>query len=70
MLSPVSDEEFEDEERSDEDDESDWITPENLKQAKLQMDFGLTEDKAVTVACITTDFAMQVSSSHYFGVNH
>ncbi|XP_054283997.1 RNA-binding protein NOB1-like [Macrosteles quadrilineatus] len=61
VLSPVSDEEYEDKEESEDedDDESDWITPENLHQAKMQMDFGLTEDKAVTVACITTDFAMQ-----------
>uniref|UniRef100_A0A1B6LHL0 RNA-binding protein NOB1 n=1 Tax=Graphocephala atropunctata TaxID=36148 RepID=A0A1B6LHL0_9HEMI len=43
----------------DDDSESDWITPENIRQMKQQMDFGLTEDKPVTVACLTTDFAMQ-----------
>lgn len=63
ILSPVSDEEYESEDYDEEDDDdSDWITPENVKQVKRQMDFGLTEDKKITVGCVTTDFAMQVSS--------
>lgn len=55
--------EEEDEENSDNcDDDSDeggWITPNNINQAKKQMNAQFEEEKDVTVACITTDFAMQ-----------
>lgn len=60
VLRPVSENEYESAESEEEEDDSDWITPENVKQVKQQMDFGTTEDKEVSVACITTDFAMQV----------
>lgn len=50
------------EEQSDEEDnDSDgWINPSNIKSMKKN--FGIDEDvhADVTVACITTDFAMQV----------
>lgn len=53
----------ESDESSDEDSDSDggdWITPGNLQEKKKEMDKGeYFEDKHVTVACITTDFAMQ-----------
>lgn len=61
VLRPVSENEYESAESEEEEDDSDWITPENVKQVKQQMDFGTTEDKEVSVACITTDFAMQVN---------
>lgn len=61
VLRPVSENENESAESEEEEDDSDWITPENVKQVKQQMDFGTTEDKEVSVACITTDFAMQVN---------
>ncbi|KAJ1519900.1 hypothetical protein ONE63_004139 [Megalurothrips usitatus] len=43
----------------DDDDDEGWITPGNIKQAKKQMNAEFEEEKCVTVACITTDFAMQ-----------
>lgn len=59
VLQPLSEEELESEDDGDEDD-ADWITPENVARVKQQMDFGLSEDKEITVGCITTDFSMQV----------
>ncbi|XP_046675409.1 RNA-binding protein NOB1 [Homalodisca vitripennis] len=65
VLQPLSDDEYISEEdndgseEEDDDDDSDWITPENIGKMKQQMNFGLSEDKPVTVACLTTDFAMQ-----------
>lgn len=48
------------EEYSDyESDEEGWITPSNVKEAKKLMNSDNLEEKAVKVACITTDFAMQ-----------
>lgn len=47
------------EETDDDDDDSGWITPSNVKLAKKQVNSKLIEEKQVTVACITTDFAMQ-----------
>lgn len=67
VLRPVSENEYESAE-SEEEDDSDWITPENVKQVKQQMDFGTTEDKEVSVACITTDFAMQVNRQAVFQI--
>lgn len=66
VLRPVSENEYESAESEEEEDDSDWITPENVKQVKQQMDFGTTEDKEVSVACITTDFAMQVNRQAVF----
>lgn len=66
VLRPVSEYEYESAESEEEEDGSDWITPENVKQVKQQMDFGTTEDKEVSVACITTDFAMQVNRQAVF----
>lgn len=51
-----------DSDNSEEDDEGGWITPGNIRQAKKQMNADFEEEKAVRVACITTDFAMQVST--------
>ncbi|XP_025833910.1 RNA-binding protein NOB1 [Agrilus planipennis] len=54
----VSDEENK---REDDDDDDDlgWITPSNIQNAKKQINYTNTEEKEVTVACMTTDFAMQ-----------
>lgn len=60
LIPKVSDEESESEEYSDSDsDGGDWITPGNLAEKKKEMDLGEFEDKAVEVATITSDFAMQ-----------
>lgn len=59
----VSDEEQEEdktnEDDDDDDDEGGWITPSNVKVAKKQVNSELMEEKHVSVACMTTDFAMQ-----------
>lgn len=45
----------------DSDDEDGWITPDNLTQACEEMGGVLEEAaKGLAVACVTTDFAMQV----------
>ncbi|KAJ2949559.1 hypothetical protein O0L34_g15478 [Tuta absoluta] len=49
----------ESEEESESDGEDDWITPGNLSQKKKEIELGEFEEKAVEVACITSDFAMQ-----------
>jgi hypothetical protein len=49
-------------EELDEDDDEGWITPKNFAQKRLEM-FGVDAEKKqehVKVACMTTDFAMQV----------
>ncbi|KAJ8911500.1 hypothetical protein NQ315_014425 [Exocentrus adspersus] len=60
VLSPISqhDEEtsFDDEREGDEDG---WITPSNIQMVKKRINSEFTEDKNVTVACMTSDFAMQ-----------
>ncbi len=46
----------------DDDDDEGWITPKNFAQKRLEM-FGVEANKEreeVKVACMTTDFAMQV----------
>ena len=51
----------------DEDDDSEgWITPENFQQACEEMG-GVLDDlpQCLTVGCITTDFAMQVTISSF-----
>lgn len=47
------------EESDDEDDDGGWITPLNVHLAKKQLNSELMEEKSVSVACMTTDFAMQ-----------
>ena len=46
----------------EEDDDEGWITPENLSAARKAMCNGDMEDVSseISVACMTTDFAMQV----------
>lgn len=56
------DEDEEDDEEEDEEDDEDgggWITPGNIQQVKNSM-AGVTETVTLEVACLTTDFAMQV----------
>lgn len=55
------DEQEEDDSDYDDDDDEGWINPENLEKACSQMG-GVSEEvaKGLTVACVTTDFAMQV----------
>lgn len=51
------------EEEEEDDDDIGWITPENLAEVKIAM--GGARDiieKPPTVACVTSDFAMQVIS--------
>lgn len=52
-----------DSEEDSDDDGAAWITPSNLSRAKKQMNADIEEEKSVKVACITTDFAMQVCVS-------
>lgn len=62
LMVKVDTDEEEDESSEEEDSDSDggeWITPGNLAEKKKEMDMGEFEDKAVEVACITSDFAMQ-----------
>ena len=57
----VEDEETveEEEEEEEEDDDDGWITPGNIAEAKNSMN-GVVETVQLEVACLTTDFAMQV----------
>merc|ERR1712137_1408013 len=55
----VEEEEEEVEEEEDDDDDDGWITPRNIDQAKNSMN-GVLETVQLEVACLTTDFAMQV----------
>lgn len=49
------------EEDDDEDDEVGWITPQNIQKAKSEMQKDIYDSlEEVKVACLTTDFAMQV----------
>lgn len=59
-----------DSDNSEEDDEGGWITPGNISHAKKQMNADFEEEKAVKVACITTDFAMQVSIRNLATIYH
>merc|ERR1712137_10920 len=52
-------EEEEDDDDDDDDDDDGWITPGNIDQAKNSMN-GVLETVQLEVACLTTDFAMQV----------
>lgn len=65
ILAPVSHEQKEDspeqtsEFEDDCDNDSDWITPSNIKNMKKQIDSDIIKEKPAAVACLTTDFAMQ-----------
>uniref|UniRef100_A0A182JVR8 RNA-binding protein NOB1 n=1 Tax=Anopheles christyi TaxID=43041 RepID=A0A182JVR8_9DIPT len=48
-----------DEEDDNEDDDAGWITPSNITQVKRDMGMDLHEETPTTVACITTDYALQ-----------
>jgi len=49
-----------DEEEEEDDDDDDWITPSNITDVKRSMGVDTKEaSSAVTVGCLTTDFAMQ-----------
>lgn len=52
-------EEEEEEEEESDDDNNGWITPSNIQHVKNSM-VGVTETVQLEVACLTTDFAMQV----------
>ena len=56
----TEEDESEDDEEEDDDDGGGWITPGNIEQVKHSM-AGITETVQLEVACLTTDFAMQVS---------
>ena len=67
--SPVSDDgkpdddSVEEEEDDEEDDDEGWITASNIREKRREIDGRTAEDegqKHVRVACMTTDFAMQV----------
>ncbi|XP_033299256.1 RNA-binding protein NOB1 [Bombus bifarius] len=51
--------EYDDEGDNDNDDDSGWITPGNIRNIKKEFDSDFLEQKSVTVACLTMDFAMQ-----------
>lgn len=53
-------EEVSDDDSIYDDDDCGWITPGNIAQAKRETSADLLSDEPVTVACLTTDFAMQV----------
>lgn len=54
--------EDDDDEEEDDDDDDGWITPDNIKSIKQDLAGG-KEAANVTVGCLTTDFAMQVTQS-------
>ena len=47
--------------KEDKDDDKGWITPQNLKEKRNQDLFLSNEPQIIPVACMTTDFAMQVN---------
>lgn len=54
----------EEDEEEDDDDGGGWITPSNIKQVKMDS-ADWTAPADVTVGCLTTDFAMQVTDASY-----
>ena len=62
LMEEREDSEEEEDAEGDDDDDEGWITPSNIKEVKRQMGIGVaeTEQSRVSVACLTTDFAMQV----------
>ena len=65
LMEEREDSEEEEDAEGDDDDDEGWITPSNIKEVKRQMGIGVaeTEQSRVSVACLTTDFAMQVKRS-------
>ena len=59
-FSDVESEEGEEEEEEDDNDDDGWITPGNIAHVKNSMN-GVLETIQLDVACLTTDFAMQVT---------
>ncbi len=55
-----SDDGHDDSEDDDSDDEDGWITPNNIQDIKSSMGDVNIERAIVPVACLTTDFAIQV----------
>lgn len=53
------DEDSEPEEVSEDDADGGWITPANIARAKKQIDSQLDDEAHASVACLTTDYAMQ-----------
>ncbi|CAH1975586.1 unnamed protein product [Acanthoscelides obtectus] len=49
----------EDTEDDDDEDGGGWITPSNVKKAKMQVNSLFLQEQRAVVACMTTDFAMQ-----------
>lgn len=56
-------------EEEDEDDGGGWITPSNIRQVKMESGHW-TAPADVKVGCLTTDFAMQVTSGHMEAAAH
>eukprot|EP00095_Tigriopus_kingsejongensis_P006982 maker-scaffold641_size121017-snap-gene-0.22 protein:Tk06982 transcript:maker-scaffold641_size121017-snap-gene-0.22-mRNA-1 annotation:"rna-binding protein nob1" len=53
-------EEYEDSLEGEEDDDEGWITPSNIKaKTQAMMESSVPDEEFVSVACLTTDFAMQ-----------
>ncbi|CAD1473864.1 unnamed protein product, partial [Heterotrigona itama] len=50
---------YEYEDDDDDDDDSGWITSGNISRIKKELDSDFLEQKSVTIACLTMDFAMQ-----------
>ncbi|CAD0202067.1 unnamed protein product [Chrysodeixis includens] len=59
VMVKVSDEEESESEEDSDSDGGEWITPGNFAEKRKEMELGEFEEKAVEVACITSDFAMQ-----------
>lgn len=45
----------------EEDDDSGWVTPSNFAHLRRNINGGDTEEKEITVGCMSTDFSVQVS---------
>jgi len=63
--SDVTDDDIDDNDEDNEDDDEGWITPSNVEAMK-QATVALTasEPTELPVACVTTDYAMQVPFAH------
>lgn len=63
ILAPIEDDSASSDEQgteeSEDSDDGGWITPSNIANAKKLMDSDILSDKPASVACMTTDFAMQ-----------
>lgn len=65
FLCSSSDNDSDDDENDD--DGIGWITPENIREVKKKMGKETVDDKPVEVACISTDFSVQV---RYFSIHN